>query len=276
MNRINIETGVGIFLVIGLISLGFLSVKLGGVNLFGAQHYSVKARFSNISGLKEGATVEIAGVQIGKVARIDLDDYDAVVEMDIDHDVKLQEDSIASIRTQGIIGDKFIKIKVGGSDDYIEDGGEIIETESAIELEEDRTLRMVLTGDLLFDSGRATLLPTAQGELRQIARLLAGTKYRITVVGHTDNRPIKSEIFPSNWELSAARAATVARFLIEETGLPAARFQVSGFAGEQPLAANDSAEGRARNRRVEIVVSRADVTTEPISISTAGTVRTAR
>ena len=136
MNRINIETGVGIFLVIGLISLGFLSVKLGGVNLFGAQHYSVKARFSNISGLKEGATVEIAGVQIGKVARIDLDDYDAVVEMDIDHDVKLQEDSIASIRTQGIIGDKFIKIKVGGSDDYIEDGGEIIETESAIELEE--------------------------------------------------------------------------------------------------------------------------------------------
>jgi phospholipid/cholesterol/gamma-HCH transport system substrate-binding protein len=136
MNRINIETGVGIFLVIGLISLGFLSVKLGGVNLFGAKYYSVKARFSNISGLKEGATVEIAGVQIGKVAKINLDDYDAVVEMDIDHDVKLQEDSIASIRTQGIIGDKFIKIKVGGSDDYIEDGGEITETESAIELEE--------------------------------------------------------------------------------------------------------------------------------------------
>jgi phospholipid/cholesterol/gamma-HCH transport system substrate-binding protein len=136
MNKINIETGVGIFLVVGLICLGFLSVKLGEVNLFGTRSYTVKARFANISGLKEGATVEIAGVQVGKVAKIDLEDYEAVVEMEIAPDVKLQEDSIASIRTQGIIGDKFIKIKVGGSDDYIEDGGEITETESAIELEE--------------------------------------------------------------------------------------------------------------------------------------------
>jgi phospholipid/cholesterol/gamma-HCH transport system substrate-binding protein len=136
MKKINVETGVGVFIIVGLLCLGYLSMKLGDVNLFGSKQYTVNARFANVSGLKEGATVEVAGVTIGKVAKIKLDDYEASVELAIQPDVKLQEDVIASIRTQGIIGDKYIKIKSGGAEEYIEDNGEIIETESAIELEE--------------------------------------------------------------------------------------------------------------------------------------------
>lgn len=144
MKKITIETGVGIFLIVGLLSIFYLSVRLGDVNLFGTKQYTVKARFANISGLKEGATIEIAGVTVGKVSKILLDDYEALVELLIDPEVKLQEDSIASIRTQGIIGDKYIKINPGGTEEYIKPGGEIFETESTIDLEE-------LVGKYIFD-----------------------------------------------------------------------------------------------------------------------------
>lgn len=138
MKRINIETIVGIFLVLGLVALAYLSVKLGGVSLFGTDQYKVTAQFGNISGLTKDATVEIAGVIVGKVSNVSLngDDYQAKVEMLINPDVKLQEDTIASIRTQGIIGDKYVKLSPGASDDLIKDGGEIIETESSLVLEE--------------------------------------------------------------------------------------------------------------------------------------------
>lgn len=136
MRKINIETGVGIFIIVGMLCLGYLSVKLGDVNLFGTEQYVLRAHFTNVSGLKEGAMVELAGVQVGKVSKIYLDDYEALVEMLLDPDIKLQEDAIASIRTQGIIGDKYIKIKIGGADEMIDEDGEILDTESAIELEE--------------------------------------------------------------------------------------------------------------------------------------------
>jgi len=136
MNKMNIETGVGIFLIAGLLCLGYLSTRLGDVDILGTEQYKVQAKFASVSGLREGAAVEVAGVPIGKVAKIHLDDYEAMVELKIDPEIKLQDDSIASIRTQGIIGDKYVKIKIGGSDEYIEKGGEILETESAIELEE--------------------------------------------------------------------------------------------------------------------------------------------
>jgi len=136
MKKITIETGVGIFLIAGLLCFGYLSVRLGDISLFGTKQYPVKARFANVSGLKEGATVEVAGVTIGKVSKINLDNYEAMVELLINPGIRLQEDAIASIRTQGIIGDKYVKIKTGGAEEYIEDNGEILETESAIELEE--------------------------------------------------------------------------------------------------------------------------------------------
>ena len=84
MQKINIETGVGIFLIIGFVCLGYLSVKLGDVNIFGSKQYPVYARFSNVSGLKEGAVIEVAGVSIGKVGKIHLDDYEAQVQLLID------------------------------------------------------------------------------------------------------------------------------------------------------------------------------------------------
>ncbi|MEF9476355.1 MAG: outer membrane lipid asymmetry maintenance protein MlaD [Candidatus Mariimomonas ferrooxydans] len=144
MKKLNIETGVGIFIIIGVLCISYLSVKLGDVSLFGTKQYPVKAHFTNISGLKEGAAVEIAGVTIGKVSKIRLDDYEASVGLLIDPEVKIQEDSIASIRTQGIIGDKYIKISLGGAEEYIKPGGEFIETESAINLEE-------LVGKYIFE-----------------------------------------------------------------------------------------------------------------------------
>jgi len=135
MNKINVETGVGLFIIAGMICLAYLSVKLGDVSLTGTNDYVVKARFSNIGGLKEGSDVEIAGVKIGKVSRISLDNYEALVDMLIRPSVKIQEDSIASIRTQGIIGDKYIKISPGGASEYLKPNGLMTETESSIDIE---------------------------------------------------------------------------------------------------------------------------------------------
>ena len=136
MKKFNVETAVGTFLVAGFLCFAYLAVKLGDVQIFGRTGYDVTARFSNASGLKNGARVEVAGVVIGKVTHIQLDDYQAAIEMQIASDVSLREDAIASIRTQGIIGDKFVKISPGGADEKIKDGGEILDTEGAISLEE--------------------------------------------------------------------------------------------------------------------------------------------
>lgn len=138
MKRFNLEIVVGLFMVIGFACFVYLSVKLGDVALFGSNSYRVEARFGSVAGLKLGAGVQIAGVQVGKVLNITLDpaSYDALVEMEIEREIELQEDCIASIRTAGIIGDRYISILPGGSPLLIEEGGEILETESAINLEE--------------------------------------------------------------------------------------------------------------------------------------------
>jgi len=130
------EMMVGLFMAVGIVALVYLSVSLGNVDLFGSRYYTASALFDSITGLRKGATVEIAGVQVGKVTDIRLEDDMALVEMDIIRDVKLTDDSIASIRTKGVIGEKFIKLTPGGSDEYVEEGGSIIDTESAISLEE--------------------------------------------------------------------------------------------------------------------------------------------
>jgi phospholipid/cholesterol/gamma-HCH transport system substrate-binding protein len=128
---------VGIFLVAGFICFAYLSVKLGDVRIFGEKTYPLSARFHSVSGLKEGDVVEMAGVKIGTVKRINLDpeDYEAVVQLELGQMVRLQEDSIASIRTAGIIGSKYVDITPGGLEEIIQPGGEIFETESAINLE---------------------------------------------------------------------------------------------------------------------------------------------
>jgi phospholipid/cholesterol/gamma-HCH transport system substrate-binding protein len=138
MKKINLEIVVGAFLLAGFISFSWLAVKMGDINPFQNETYPVTARFTSISGLKEGSTIELAGVVVGKVSQIELDagDYEAVVHLNIDKLIELTDDSIASIRTSGIIGDKFIKLTPGGSDIMLAAGDEIEETESAISLEE--------------------------------------------------------------------------------------------------------------------------------------------
>lgn len=138
MKKFNLEIVVGLFMVAGFVCFAWLSIKLGDIDLLGSDRYEVTARFGSVSGLKQGAVVEIAGVKVGGVEDILLnrETYEAVVTMRIKRNVDLQEDSIASIRTSGIIGDRYVNISPGGSPELIQDGGTIFETESAISLEE--------------------------------------------------------------------------------------------------------------------------------------------
>jgi phospholipid/cholesterol/gamma-HCH transport system substrate-binding protein len=147
MKKMNVEMIVGAFLLAGFISFAWLAVKMGDINPFQNETYPITARFTSISGLKEGSTIELAGVVVGKVSNIELDtgDYEAVVHLNIDKQIELQDDTIASIRTAGIIGDKYIKISPGGSEIILEAGDEIEETEPAISLEE-------LVSKYIFDS----------------------------------------------------------------------------------------------------------------------------
>ena len=138
MNRLNTETVVGLFLLAGIAAFAYLTIALGGVQVMDDKSYTVKARFLSVSGLKEGSPVEIAGVPVGKVQSIDFDPdrYEAVVSLRIPREVKLQDDAIASVRSTGIIGSKFVKITPGGSPDILEPGDEITETEPSVSLEE--------------------------------------------------------------------------------------------------------------------------------------------
>jgi chemotaxis protein MotB len=134
-----------------------------------------------------------------------------------------------------------------------------------IELSPDQTVRIVLAADLLFPSGNADLGAIAREKIREIASLLKKTPYLINVIGHTDNVPIKSGPFATNWELSVMRATTVARFLIEGMEIPATQFSVTGRSYYQPQVNNDTSVNRAKNRRVEIIISREQQPTIPIT-----------
>jgi phospholipid/cholesterol/gamma-HCH transport system substrate-binding protein len=132
-----IEIVVGFFMLIGLASISYIAVKLGDLQVLGQESYIVNARFTSASGLRSGAYVEAAGVRVGSIESIvfDPEEYQAIVYMAIDKGVPIQDDAVASIRTAGIIGDKFIKITPGGGEP-LQDGEEIFETEPSINLEE--------------------------------------------------------------------------------------------------------------------------------------------
>lgn len=131
-----LELMVGVFAILGVAAAGYLSVGLGGLELMSSDDYVVYAEFDNISGLKKGASVEIAGVQIGSVANITLKDPAALVEMRLYRTVKLRDDDIASIRTKGIIGDRYVKISRGGSDNFVGEGQTVTDTESVVDIED--------------------------------------------------------------------------------------------------------------------------------------------
>ena len=137
MKSINKELYVGLFVIIGLLCAGYLTVVLGGVSIFSPKGYTLYAYFTSVSGLKNGASVEMAGVEIGNVSEIMLDKerQEAKVVLGVNQGIQLSEDSIASIKTAGIIGAKYISISPGGSDIMLDDKEAFNNTESALDIE---------------------------------------------------------------------------------------------------------------------------------------------
>lgn len=137
MGNARVEILVGCFLVIGFLALGWLALQLGEVPwVTESKSYMLNAEFNNISGVKAGADVQIAGVTVGKVRHLHLSaDNLAMVGMQIQRAVAIPVDSMASVKSQGIIGDKFIQITLGGDSNLYKPGETIVDTESAVDLE---------------------------------------------------------------------------------------------------------------------------------------------
>lgn len=127
---------VGLFALAGIVALAILSLRLGKIELFKNNGYVIYANFDNISGLKTGDQVEIAGVQVGKVIAISLKDYRAHVALRVNQGVQVDTEAIASIKTSGIIGDKYVSVSLGGGEHDLADGGVIRRTQSAFVLED--------------------------------------------------------------------------------------------------------------------------------------------
>ena len=137
-NKYTMEISVGVFVFITLLCVGYLTIQLGQMQFLGSNYYTVNARFNNVSGLGVGNEVRISGVQVGRVQDIDLDTklYRVKVSMGIEKDVKLSKDSSASIKTSGLIGDKFISITPGGSPENLQPGDVIVDTQPPIDIKE--------------------------------------------------------------------------------------------------------------------------------------------
>ena len=132
------ETAVGLFVLLGLACVAYMAVKLGKMEVFGGQGFELSAGFDSVSGLRVGADVELAGVPVGRVVSISLDPdpvrNQAVVRLRLNRDLQLSDDSIASIRTSGLIGDKFVSLSRGGSERLLRSGDTITETEPAVDI----------------------------------------------------------------------------------------------------------------------------------------------
>ena len=136
MRKFDLELAVGLFVIAGILCIGFLSIKVAKSEIYGGGGYNIYALFSNTGGLKEGASVVIAGVRVGKVKEIRFEDYEAKVILFLPDEIKIQEDAIASIKTRGLIGDKYLEIAPGGSDILVKPGERIRETTPAVDIEE--------------------------------------------------------------------------------------------------------------------------------------------
>ncbi len=138
MKKYSMETIVGIFVALGLLCVGYMAVKLGNLSFFGEDPEVLYARFSSVSGLRVGSPVEIFGIQVGSVQKIEIDPEKemALVQLEVRKGIKVYEDASASIKTAGLIGDKFIKVDPGGSGELLNPGKFITETSSALDLED--------------------------------------------------------------------------------------------------------------------------------------------
>ena len=132
-----LEFGVGLFVLLGLAALAYLTIKFGAGALLGGDTYPIEARFANTGGLNTGATVMLAGVKVGRVENIRLEpgDYSAIVQMRVRSEVRLPADTMASIKTSGLIGDKYVALAPGADEVLLEPSARITMTESALELE---------------------------------------------------------------------------------------------------------------------------------------------
>ncbi len=136
MKRFDVEVMVGIFVLIGVLSLAFLSIRLGTKEVITPGGYDLYARLSNTGGLEKGSVIEIAGVEVGRVRHIALDNYQAKLVLHMQTGIKIQEDAILSVKTKGLMGEKYLSLSPGGSDKMLAPGEWIRETEAPIDLEE--------------------------------------------------------------------------------------------------------------------------------------------
>ena len=136
MKHFKMDFAVGLFMIVGILCLGYLTVKLGRLEVLGGEGYELEAVFSNGGGIKAGSAVVIAGVEVGRVKTVELRDYQARVLISLPEGMQIQEDAIASVKTKGLIGEKFLEISPGGSDELLPPGGRIRDTQPAVDLEQ--------------------------------------------------------------------------------------------------------------------------------------------
>ncbi len=137
-NKRGIEMLVGVFVLLGLASLGYLTVQLGDFRFFDTDTYQLQARFSSVDGLVEGSAVRISGVNVGRVEDIELDKerFAVMVTFSLPRDIRISDDSMAAIRTMGLVGDKYVSLSPGGSGIHLEPGDTIIDTQPPIDIQE--------------------------------------------------------------------------------------------------------------------------------------------
>lgn len=135
-SNLGIQFWVGLFVILGILASSYLAINIAGMSFSNSGTYRISAEFNDISGLKDGAPVEIAGVRIGEVAGIRLNSTRAIADLLIKNEFQLRSEDIAQIRTKGIIGDKYVRISPGGSDIVLEPGEMITDTESSVDFED--------------------------------------------------------------------------------------------------------------------------------------------
>jgi phospholipid/cholesterol/gamma-HCH transport system substrate-binding protein len=137
MKKHTLEMVVGLFMILGFAAFVYLALQLGEVPfLMSGKTYVLKAEFDNVAGVKKGASVQVAGVEVGEVVAIELGKMDvAVLSLQIANRLKVPIDSMASVKSQGIIGDKYIQLSLGGDDEIFQPGGVLVDTESSVDIE---------------------------------------------------------------------------------------------------------------------------------------------
>ena len=136
MKKYSQEVTVGVFVLIGLLCIGYMTVKLGNLSIFGDSANSFYARFTSVAGLKVGNSVDMLGMEIGRVAafKMDQENQVAIVTLRVKEGIKIYEDAIASIKTAGLIGEKFVSIDPGGADELLKPGGTITDTNAPVDI----------------------------------------------------------------------------------------------------------------------------------------------